>query len=877
MFAIPGIFLFSAPKAGVTVDVSYLQGITMAVVPLTDVTGGGDQSAGFSSLLFSELDQLKVLRMVPSAKIKTSLINAGVSPGFEADFSQILKAGQNAGADLVVTGTINNYLMLNKNTSAISMSIYAINVHTGKTIWSDNLTRSFEKTKFIDEGARLACTLAIKRMVEGLEKEKTAMRQSIYLTSTSTNTSKGNNNQQSSLKQQPLYTAGHNTTSVSLDHQSKNQVKPSENSNLKSADALLQELLGNSSPSDNSIKQANMSKSVKNADEIRSNSNQNNGVTTAYEQATHLATDIAKGINNHRKQINSSTNNQPEDTNRFSDISRNNLDLKNKTATTSFNHKDYASSKKEQETTRIKLGTVYFASGSAQIDFEATNDIEEVLAAINANPLVPLIIEGHTDNSGTPSYNSYLAHARSNALKQYLTSKGVNKSRMVTFGFSAKAPVTPNVTEEAMNLNRRAVVYACPEADRMNCGDYWNKTEPVPDSTMVSSKTNKTVANKKLYKYSAKETQTEDSDETNQNQNKVESTKAEKNTITTSEILENMREKRLAKSDAPLHQPTKTQSPQIVNNNKNPKIRNIDEYIARASKKLAEMANQPIDRGDALRVKVTGHDELDKQVLIPPSGMFSYNLISDFNVVGLSPQEMEKKVALKLGTYILNAQVNIKRIHIIKVLGETKQNGQFEFSYEPSILDVLTKAGGMTKLKDTHTNYRARIVTRKGDIYEIDISSILKSGINSNAIKLFHGDTLLITPEERENVYVISSSNVSILFRRGMRLLDALSYATGGTGGSKDYDRGIKAEEIVNIKNVRILRKTRDGHIMKIIVNVHDIIHQGKTDRNIKLCAGDYIVIPRRSKRKDPISVINDAVSPLYQTIGLYSLVNNLD
>jgi len=547
MFAIPGIFLFSAPKAGITVDVSYLKGITLAVVPLTDVTGSGDQSAGFSSLLFSELDELKVLRMVPPSKIKTAIINAGVTPGFEADFSQILKAGKNAKADIVVTGTINNYLMLNKNTSAISMSIYAINIHTGETIWSDNLTRSFEKTKFIDEGARLACTLAVKRMVEGMEKQKTAMKQSISMANNSTSTLTIHNQKTGDTNNAPIYAANDSKTGSSSNNQTGVQSDSTNDSNLKSADALLQELLGNSSPTSDNGKKDNGSKTTNNVSSVKnSTNNKSTNASTGYEQAGHLATDIMEGINKNRKQIKAHSVNNQGKTNQSYASSNKIFPENTKTNKFSYNGNGTDHSlKKENETTRIKLGTVYFPSGSAQIDSASQNDISEIVAAINANPKVPLIIEGHTDDSGTPSYNSYLAHARSNALKQYLASKGVSKNRMVTFGFSAKAPVTPNVSEENMNLNRRAVVYACPEADRMNCGGYWNKTNPNKSLVNKSQKTQKDDNDEKLYKYSKKKSQSEKYSKDDHEKNAVKETVREEENRTNSQILENMRNQKL--------------------------------------------------------------------------------------------------------------------------------------------------------------------------------------------------------------------------------------------------------------------------------------------------------------------------------------------
>jgi OOP family OmpA-OmpF porin len=59
-----------------------------------------------------------------------------------------------------------------------------------------------------------------------------------------------------------------------------------------------------------------------------------------------------------------------------------------------------------------------------------------------------IIAVGHTDSVGTDSYNQRLSIRRSEAVKSYLVSKGVEKNRVYTEGKGEKQPVADNKTAE---------------------------------------------------------------------------------------------------------------------------------------------------------------------------------------------------------------------------------------------------------------------------------------------------------------------------------------------------------------------------------------------------------------------------------------------
>ena len=83
------------------------------------------------------------------------------------------------------------------------------------------------------------------------------------------------------------------------------------------------------------------------------------------------------------------------------------------------------------------------------------NDLVDKVKAIN---LEVIIAVGHTDSIGTDAYNQKLSMRRSEAVKAYLVSKGVEKARIYTEGKGEKQPVADNKTKEGRAKNRRVEI-----------------------------------------------------------------------------------------------------------------------------------------------------------------------------------------------------------------------------------------------------------------------------------------------------------------------------------------------------------------------------------------------------------------------------------
>jgi outer membrane protein OmpA-like peptidoglycan-associated protein len=70
-------------------------------------------------------------------------------------------------------------------------------------------------------------------------------------------------------------------------------------------------------------------------------------------------------------------------------------------------------------------------------------------------PDTDILIEGHTDNVGSKSYNNSLSQRRALAVSTALTNEGVNSSRIKTKWYGESQPIVENNSAENRASNRR--------------------------------------------------------------------------------------------------------------------------------------------------------------------------------------------------------------------------------------------------------------------------------------------------------------------------------------------------------------------------------------------------------------------------------------
>ena len=89
---------------------------------------------------------------------------------------------------------------------------------------------------------------------------------------------------------------------------------------------------------------------------------------------------------------------------------------------------------------------------------EGKAKLDDLVGKIKDINLEVIIAVGHTDAIGSDAYNQKLSVRRSEAVKAYLVTKGIEKNRVYTEGKGEKQPVADNKTGEGRAKNRRVEI-----------------------------------------------------------------------------------------------------------------------------------------------------------------------------------------------------------------------------------------------------------------------------------------------------------------------------------------------------------------------------------------------------------------------------------
>jgi len=111
-------------------------------------------------------------------------------------------------------------------------------------------------------------------------------------------------------------------------------------------------------------------------------------------------------------------------------------------------------------------GDFWFDTGSAVLKAGAYDEIDRVAAILNRYPETSIRIEGHTDSTGSESFNQELSEKRAASVKNSLLSKNVSETRLQTIGYGESKPVAGNDTEGGRQLNRRVEIVIVPPAQQ---------------------------------------------------------------------------------------------------------------------------------------------------------------------------------------------------------------------------------------------------------------------------------------------------------------------------------------------------------------------------------------------------------------------------
>ena len=99
-----------------------------------------------------------------------------------------------------------------------------------------------------------------------------------------------------------------------------------------------------------------------------------------------------------------------------------------------------------------------FKINSSELSETAKNELDKVAAVFVKYPESNILVEGHTDNTGTDAYNNGLSEKRARSVSAFLQTKGVSSNRLDIKWYGESQPKYPNDSDEHRALNRRVEI-----------------------------------------------------------------------------------------------------------------------------------------------------------------------------------------------------------------------------------------------------------------------------------------------------------------------------------------------------------------------------------------------------------------------------------
>ncbi len=153
--------------------------------------------------------------------------------------------------------------------------------------------------------------------------------------------------------------------------------------------------------------------------------------------------------------------------------------------------------------------------------------------------------------------------------------------------------------------------------------------------------------------------------------------------------------------------------------------------------------------GDSIDISVYRNDDLKKSAKIDSSGRIMFPLIGDIQAAGKDIFAVRNEMQERLSKYLVDPQVTISVTAVqsqkVMVLGEVNNPGIFTLDSEISVMEAISKAGGMTDNAKMNNVLLIRKGQGKPEVTSLDLKKVLKKGDFSQN-KFLHGGDIVYLP-----------------------------------------------------------------------------------------------------------------------------------
>jgi polysaccharide export outer membrane protein len=160
-----------------------------------------------------------------------------------------------------------------------------------------------------------------------------------------------------------------------------------------------------------------------------------------------------------------------------------------------------------------------------------------------------------------------------------------------------------------------------------------------------------------------------------------------------------------------------------------------------------------IGPGDTLSVNVYRQPELSANLPVRPDGRVSLPLVPDIEAAGKTSTELAKEIETRLRAYVREPTVSVMVTSFsgmpgrqVRIIGEAAQPLTIPYVEGMSVLDVVIRAGGLTRYASGN---RAEIVRRENpdappEVIRVRLNDLIRDGDITQDVQMRPGDTLII-------------------------------------------------------------------------------------------------------------------------------------
>lgn len=249
---------------------------------------------------------------------------------------------------------------------------------------------------------------------------------------------------------------------------------------------------------------------------------------------------------------------------------------------------------------------------------------------------------------------------------------------------------------------------------------------------------------------------------------------------------------------------------------------------------------------DVLDIKVWGHDDLSRSVIVSADGYFSFPLIGRVRAAGLTVRQLENQVATLLDKdYIVNPQVSVNvseyKSKKVFILGEITKPGAYYLSKTDTLLEIISKAGGVTAnagreimivrpTGESSVQQPIGLDSKNSEIINVDLQALLSGDVSEN-VDVQNNDTIYVPKTSMFSVFGEVGKPGSYPLEKELSVLEALSLAGGPT-------------QEADPQRLELLRR-KENEQQKIIVNIKTLLEASDTAEELLIQDGDVIYQPR--------------------------------